>query len=56
MKDTIKSRSELHLYCQRRELEKDQRTRKFPKATYVLDKKQKEEVFNWLKSLKFPDG
>ena len=44
------------MICNRLALAKDQRTGKYPKASYALDKKQKEEVMNWVKELKFSDG
>ncbi|XP_039116570.1 uncharacterized protein LOC120252166 [Dioscorea cayenensis subsp. rotundata] len=55
-KDNAKSREDLKEFCDRPELHMDERTKRFPKACYILDRKQKEELCNWLKELKFPDG
>ncbi|XP_039119063.1 uncharacterized protein LOC120255272 [Dioscorea cayenensis subsp. rotundata] len=56
LKDNAKSREDLKVFCDRPELHMDERTKRFPKACYILDRKQKEELCNWLKELKFPDG
>ena len=55
-KDTSKSRDELNEYCGRPNLKKNECTRKYPKASYVLDKESKQKVFDWVKQLKFPVG
>ena len=55
-KDTSKSRDELNEYCDRPNLKKNERTGKYPKASYILDKESKQKVFDWVKQLKFPDG
>ena len=41
MKDTTKSRDELNEYCDRPNLKKNERTRKYSKVSYVLDKESK---------------
>jgi len=55
-KDNVKSREDLKEFCSRPELHTEEGTKRCPKACYTLDKKQKEELRNWLKELKFPDG
>ncbi|XP_050211492.2 uncharacterized protein LOC126661677 [Mercurialis annua] len=55
-KDNAKSREDLKEFCDRPELHKDERTGKYPKASFTLDKKGKEELCNWVRELKFPDG
>ncbi|KAJ8755630.1 hypothetical protein K2173_022225 [Erythroxylum novogranatense] len=55
-KDNAKSRADLQIFCKRNELHKDLGTGKYPKACYTLDKRKKELICEWLKSLKFPDG
>ena len=37
-------------------MEKNEATRKFPKACYTLDKPNKQILCKWVKNLKFPDG
>ncbi|XP_074356714.1 uncharacterized protein LOC141696477 [Apium graveolens] len=55
-KDNSKARDDIAMICRRPELAIDELTRKYPKACYSLDKKQKQKVCEWLKDLKFPDG
>ncbi|KAJ8749973.1 hypothetical protein K2173_013888 [Erythroxylum novogranatense] len=55
-KDNAKSRADLQLFCKRNELHKDLRTGKYPKACYTMDRRQKELICEWLKTVKFPDG
>ncbi|XP_057779781.1 uncharacterized protein LOC130998378 [Salvia miltiorrhiza] len=55
-KDTSKSREELNTYCSRPALEKNVETNKYPKACYMLDTKEKKVLFEWVKTLRFPDG
>ncbi|XP_057809998.1 uncharacterized protein LOC131024507 [Salvia miltiorrhiza] len=55
-KDTRKSREELNLYCYRPGLEVDESTRKYPKASYMLDNREKKVLCEWIKSLRFSDG
>ncbi|KAJ8773690.1 hypothetical protein K2173_006340 [Erythroxylum novogranatense] len=55
-KDNAKSRVDLQLFCKRNELYKDLRTGKYPKACYTMDRRQKELICEWLKTVKFPYG
>ncbi|XP_057995012.1 uncharacterized protein LOC131175302 [Hevea brasiliensis] len=55
-KDNAKAREDMTHLCRRKELEKDVRTGKYPKACYTLDKQQKQKLCEWVKRLKFPDG
>ena len=55
-KDNEKAREDLKVLCRRPELEKNEATRKFPKACYTLDKPSKQILCEWVKNLKFPDG
>ena len=55
-KDNAKSREDLKSLCRRRELHQDERTKKYPKASYTLDKQAKLKLCEWLKELRFPDG
>ena len=54
-KDNEKAREYLKVLCRRPELEKNEATRKFPKA-YTMDKPGKQILCEWVKNLKFPDG
>ncbi|XP_057775267.1 uncharacterized protein LOC130994246 [Salvia miltiorrhiza] len=55
-KDTIKSREELNLYCTRPELNRNESSGKYPKASYTLDKNEKKVLCEWVKNLRFPYG
>ena len=55
-KDNEKAREDLKVLCRRLELEKNEATRKFPKACYTLDKHSKQILCEWVKNLKLPDG
>ncbi|XP_050225605.1 uncharacterized protein LOC126675073 [Mercurialis annua] len=55
-KDTAKSRDEFNDICRRPELAMNPDTGRYPKASYVLDRPQKQLLFEWVKDLKFPDG
>ncbi|GJX79094.1 hypothetical protein Tco_0327243 [Tanacetum coccineum] len=55
-KDNAKARDELKIYCKRKELEKNESTRKYPKACYSLGKEEKKVVCDWVAKLKFPNG
>ena len=55
-KDNENAREDLKVLCRRPELEKNEATRKFPKACYTLDKLSKQMLCEWVKNLKFPDG
>ena len=54
-KDNIKARKDLAAICDRPSLELNDKGRK-PHAPFYLKPKQKREVIQWLKNLKFPDG
>lgn len=55
-KDNAKSREELNEFCNRPELAFDPVTRKYPKASYALDRESKQILCEWVKQIKFPDG
>ena len=55
-KDNAKAREDIAIYCSRRELERDSRTGRYPKAGYALDKAQRKAFLDWVGKLKFPDG
>ena len=55
-KDNEKAREDLKVLCRRPELERNEATRKFPKACCTLDKPSKQILCEWVKNLKFPDG
>jgi hypothetical protein len=54
-KDNIKARKDLAKLCNRPTQELDENGKK-PRAQFCLKPKQKNEVMEWLKILKFPDG
>ena len=54
-KDNPKARLDMLTYCDRPQLAKDA-SGKYPKAAYTIDNEAKDILFNWVKSLKFPDG
>ncbi|GJW76725.1 uncharacterized protein Tco_0138407 [Tanacetum coccineum] len=57
-KDNVKARKDVEIYCDRPELHifkvhnKDMK----PKASYTLSKPQLQNVCEWMKKIKFPDG
>ena len=57
-KDNLNARKDLHLYCDRPELEVhvDSTSSSKPKALYTLTKDEKNKICSWVKSLRFPDG
>nr|GEU60015.1 hypothetical protein [Tanacetum cinerariifolium] len=55
-KDNAKERDDVKIYCKRKELEKNESTRKYPKACYSLGKEEKKAACDWVVKLKFPDG
>jgi hypothetical protein len=55
-KDNAKSRKDLKSLCRHRELHQYERIKKYPKASYTLDKQAKVKLCEWLKELMFPDG
>lgn len=55
-KDTPKSREELNLICNRKELKGNSTTHKYPKASYMLDDEERRILCKWVENLKFPDG
>ncbi|CAH9068666.1 unnamed protein product [Cuscuta europaea] len=55
-KDNGKAREDVKLFCNRKELEKNPITGKYPKACYSLDKDSKQVICDWVKGVKFPDG
>ena len=55
-KDTVKSREELGGLCKRPGLSKKNAQGQWPKAAYTIDKDARERLFDWVKSLKFPDN
>nr|GEW08495.1 hypothetical protein [Tanacetum cinerariifolium] len=58
MKDNVKARKDVELYCDIPELHmfKVQNTVMKPKASYTLNKTQLHKVCVWMTKLKFPDG
>jgi hypothetical protein len=57
-KDNIKARRDLAELCDRSYLELKQNPSGYesrPRAPYCLMPKEREEIFQWLKKLKFPD-
>ncbi|XP_016456739.2 uncharacterized protein LOC107780687 [Nicotiana tabacum] len=54
-KDNPKARLDMLTYCDRPQLAKDA-SGKYPKAAYTIDNEARDILFNWVKSLKFPDG
>jgi len=54
-KDNPKARLDMLTYCDRPQLAKDA-SGKYPKAAYTIDNEAKDILFDWVKSLKFPDG
>ncbi|KAL0401975.1 UNVERIFIED_CONTAM: hypothetical protein Slati_4227400 [Sesamum latifolium] len=55
-KDNLNARSDLKSFCNRPELELDERrSNVIPKAVYTLSKEQKRRVCKWIKGLQFPD-
>ncbi|XP_058000739.1 uncharacterized protein LOC131178813 [Hevea brasiliensis] len=46
-KDNAKAREDITQLCRRKELEKDVRIGKYPKACYTLDKQQKQKLCEW---------
>ncbi len=55
-KDNVKSREDLKEVCKQPKLDRDATPRKYPKACYTLDKYSKKVLYDWLKSIKFPNG
>ncbi|KAL0445745.1 UNVERIFIED_CONTAM: hypothetical protein Slati_1702400 [Sesamum latifolium] len=56
-KDNLNARKDLQIICNRSELEVDERRPYvMPKAVYTLTRDQKKRIFEWITSLKFPDG
>nr|GEV83499.1 hypothetical protein [Tanacetum cinerariifolium] len=55
-KDNAKARDDVKIYCKRKELEKNESTRKYPKSCYTFGKDEKKVVCDWVSKLKFPDG
>ncbi|XP_057993064.1 uncharacterized protein LOC131174044 [Hevea brasiliensis] len=57
-KDNSKAREDLKVYCKRPELHLVQYNGRVckPKATYTLNKEQKQIICQWLKDLRLPDG
>ncbi|CAH9117021.1 unnamed protein product [Cuscuta epithymum] len=55
-KDNVQAREDMKLFCNRKELQKNPLTDKYPKACYSLDNDQKKVICEWVKSVKFPDG
>ena len=55
-KDNLKARLDIREYCRRPELEPDATNTKYLKARYTLNRDKKRALFEWIRSVKFPDG
>ena len=55
-KDNVKSHEDLKGLYHHWELHQDERIKKYPIASYTLDKQAKVKLCEWLKELRFPDG
>lgn len=55
-KDNAKSRLDLVQMSIRPQLHPDESMRRFPKASYSLDKQSREVLYRWLKDVRFSDG
>ena len=54
-KDNLKARYDIREICHRPELEPDDNDN-YAKAKYMLTTDEKKTLFDWIKSIKFPDG
>ncbi|KAL0379207.1 UNVERIFIED_CONTAM: hypothetical protein Sradi_3226200 [Sesamum radiatum] len=56
-KDNLNARKDVEIICDRPEIAvSGDRPGSMTKAVYTLDRDQKRKIFEWIKSLRFPDG
>ncbi|KAL4582967.1 hypothetical protein LXL04_007530 [Taraxacum kok-saghyz] len=55
-KDNAFARDDMKVFCNRKSLEKNEATGKYPQAPYALSREQKKVICKWVQTLTFPDG